>query len=265
MDKMNISQYFEGGISEVFNPNIVYEGLYGFNTDVLSFVGKKENGKNLFDEYLENNFLKYIRNVFGKLNFTNNPRLFVISDVDGNYGRSLKISAKFFLTELCYNLVGDAPTLPEDDSKIRDVLLEYLRNYRKNITKILNGESNDEVNRINNILKNNYLRNEEHRKIVLGNRYYPMQYGKFLELIKENIGTFLVGLRYIIPYLDKNINLDELESTLDLEKFYLAMVKQMIEVSHIALDSVNKIHNSFVFLSKIFFSEFVVIHGAVFI
>ena len=250
MTKTCISQYFENGIEEIFNPNIVYEGVYGFNSDVFSFVSKRENGRNLFDDYLDQTYYKYIKNVFSRMNFTSKPRLFFISDVDSEYGRNLKISASFLLSELCYNLVGDSPELPDDNSLLRGVLLDYFRNYKKAITRIANGEVNEEDKKIKETLDYNYISNETHRKNVLGNKYRPLSYINYLEAIKDNISTFLVGLRYIIPYLDKPINLEELESTLDLEKFYLAMVKQIIGVSEIAIESVGKIHNSFVYVEK---------------
>ena len=49
---------------------------------------------------------------------------------------------------------------------------------------------------------------------------------------------------------DKQINLDELKDCLDLEKFYLAMAKQLIDVTHTTLKSDNAVHNSFVYVEK---------------
>jgi hypothetical protein len=49
---------------------------------------------------------------------------------------------------------------------------------------------------------------------------------------------------------DKPINLAELEECVDLEKFYLAMAKQLIEITNTTLKSDKAVHNSFVFVEK---------------
>ena len=73
----SITQYFDG-ISEIFNPAVAYQGNYAFSADVFSMVSKKQNGKNLVEEYYEKKFYSQIRTILNKMKFTNNPRLFVV-------------------------------------------------------------------------------------------------------------------------------------------------------------------------------------------
>ena len=80
--------------------------------------------------------------------------------------------------------------------------------------------------------------------------YRPFSFEDYLEVKKSYITSFIVGLRYLLPLFDKPINLSELEECLDLEKFYLAMAKQLIDVTHTTLKSDNAVHNSFVYVEK---------------
>ena len=59
-NEMSITQYFDG-ISEVFNPAVTYQGNYAFSADVFSMVSKKENGKNLVEQYFDKKFYSQIK------------------------------------------------------------------------------------------------------------------------------------------------------------------------------------------------------------
>ncbi len=250
MKNNSITQFLTDGVEEVFNPVIVYEGLYAFDASVLSQVGKIEKGVNLFDAWMEKRFYKEIKNCFGKLIFTDNPRLILFSDLDGNYGRNLKVSTGLFLSEMALNIIGEPVDLPIETDDYRTLLVEYFRDYRKKLNNIMNNTMDEESKRVHGILYDNYLRNENNRKIALGKNYHPFSYLHYLEVIKEYISSFLVGLRRVIPFLDKPLELNELNDVLDLDKFFLAMVKQLVEVSKETIKQCGKIHNSFVFIEK---------------
>ena len=246
----SIKEYFDG-IGEIFNPNVSYEGNYAFCVDVFSMVGKKQTGKNLVDEYLEKKYYKQIREILQKMKFSANPKLFVVSDLSGNYGRNLKMSIELFIMEFAHILTGSTINFSGNDETIKDEAVQFFRNYRKQLSEIQNGNITEENKSINENLRKDYILNEEHRKKVMGREYRPISYERYLEVKKDYITNFIVGLRYLVPMFDKPINLEELQECLDLEKFYLAMAKQMIDVTHTTLNSPDKaVHNSFVFVEK---------------
>lgn len=245
----SVTQYFEG-ISEIFNPAVAYQGNYAFSADVFSMVSKKQNGKNLVEEYYERKFYSQIRSILNKMKFTNNPRLFVVSDLAGNYGRNLKMSIELFIIEFAHILTGRAVVFSGNEETIKDEAVQYFRNYRKQLNEIQNGNITEENKDINLHLQTDYQLNEEHRKRVMGREYRPISYQRYIEVKKDYVTNFIVGLRYLVPMFDKPINLAELQECLDLEKFYLAMAKQLIDVTHTTLKSDNAVHNSFVYVEK---------------
>lgn len=248
-NNINIVEFFDG-LTEVFNPAVAYKGNYAFSTDVLSLVSKKLNGKNLVNEYLDKKFFKEIKSILSKMSFTQNPKLFFISDLSGNYGRDLKISIDLFLTEFAYILTGENTMFYGDAAKIKDEAVNYFRAYRNKLSNIINGNITDENISIDKKLREEYILNEEHRRKVLGKNYRPMTYARYVEVKKDYVTNFIVGLRYLFPLFDKPINLNELEQCVDMEKFLLAMAKQLIDVTHMTLNSENSVHNSFVYVEK---------------
>ena len=246
---LSITQYFDG-ISEVFNPAVTYQGNYAFSADVFSMVSKKENGKNLVEQYFDKKFYSQIKSILQKMKFTANPRLFVVSDLAGNYGRDLKMSIELFIIEFAHILTGMPIHFSGNDETIKDEAVQFFRNYRKQLSEIQNGNITEDNKEINENLRSDYQLNEQHRKKVMGREYRPISYDRYLEVKKDYITNFIVGLRYLVPMFDKPINLDELQECLDLEKFYLAMAKQLIDVTHTTLKSDNAVHNSFVYVEK---------------
>ena len=248
-NNISISEYFDG-INEIFNPTVAYHGNYAFSADVFSLAAKKEKGKNLVEQYFERKIYGPIKTLLPKMNFLRNPRLFVVSDLAGNYGRDLKFSIELFLIEFSYILTGTHYMVGDNPDTLKDETVQYFRNYRKQLNEIQNGNITDENREINENLRQDYILNEEARKKNMGRTYMPMSYAKYLEVKKEYITSFIVGLRGLFPLFDKKINLDELKDCLDLEKFYLAMAKQLIDVTHTTLKSEKAVHNSFVYVEK---------------
>jgi hypothetical protein len=154
-NSVSIKEYFDG-IGEIFNPNVSYEGNYAFCVDVFSMVGKKQNGKNLVDEYLEKKYYKQIREILQKMKFSANPKLFVVSDLSGNYGRNLKMSIELFIMEFAHILTGQSINFSGNDETIKDEAVQYFRNYRKQLSEIQNGNITEENKEINDLLQNDY-------------------------------------------------------------------------------------------------------------
>lgn len=246
----SISGLFDGGLEEIFNPVVAYQGNYGFSTDVFSMVSKVENGKNKFDEYLERKFYSQIRNILAKMNFTANPHLFVVSDLAGNYGRDLKVSIELFIIEFAHILTGQNFESSGNDETLKEEAVQFFRDYRKKLSEIQEGNINENNMEINDSLEKDYLLNEEHRKRVLGKGYRPISYSSYLIVKKDYITNFIVGLRYLFPLFDKPINLNELGECLNFDKLCLAMAKQLIDVTHSTLQTDKAVHNSFVYVEK---------------
>lgn len=248
-NKVNIVEYFDG-LTEVFNPAVAYNGNYAFSADVISLVAKRENGKNLVEEFLEKHYYRNIRNILNKMNFTNNPKLFLVSDLAGKYGRELKVSIELFISEFAYILTGNSINLTSNEEALREETVNYFRNYRKQLSEIQNGNINENNEKTYKLLKEDYDLNEEHRKRVLGMRYTPMSFNRYVDVKKDYITNFIVGVRSLFPLFDKSINLEELEKCVDLDKFFLAMTKQLIDITNLTLRTENAVHNSFVFVEK---------------
>ena len=245
----SITTYFEG-ISEIFNPIVAYEGNYVFNADVLTLVGKKQNGRNLVEDYFEKNYYSQIRAILHGMNFVANPKLYVVSDLAGEYGREIKMSIELFLIEIAHILTGNGIVFSGNYETIKAEASQYFRNYRKQLSEIQSGNINESNQSIYSNLKKDYELNENSRKMYLGNNYRPFSFERYIELKKEYVTNLIVGLRHLIPLFDKSIKLDELQECLDLEKFYLAMAKQLIDTTHLTIKEANAIHNSFVYMEK---------------
>lgn len=248
-DNVDISSFFDG-LTDIFNPVVAYKGNYVFRSDVLSLVSKKENGKNLVEEFLDKKYYKSIKSILSQMSFIRNPKLYFVSDLAGDYGRDLKMSLDLFITEISYILTGEPFILSGNKETLREETLNYFRNYRKQINEIQNGNINSDNKKTYDTLMSDYVDNEKHRAMSLGKQYRPMIFDKYLQVKKDYITNFLIGLRYLIPLFDKPIDLNELEECLDLEKFYLAMAKQLIDVTHITLKTENAVHNSFVYVAR---------------
>lgn len=248
-NQFSIVEYFDG-INEIFNPTVAYYGNFAFSTDVFSMAAKKEKGKNLVEEFLEKKFYSQIRSILKNMNFTRNPKLFVVSDLAGNYGRELKISSDLFLMEFAHILTGTTMDFVDDKAMMKDNAVQFFRKYRKQLSDVQKGIVTEENKKLRVELVEEYQLNEQHRRMTSGRMYRPFSFEDFLEIKKSYITSFIVGLRYLLPLFDKPINLSELEECLDLEKFYLAMAKQLIEVTNLTLKSDKAVHNSFVYVER---------------
>ncbi len=236
------------GIEEVFNPLVTYEGSYVFNASLLSLTSKVDGKRNLVDEYLEKNLFSRIRQCFPNLDFIHAIRLFLVSDLDEVKGRNLRPSIDLFVEDMCANLTGGPMNLPVDEPLTKDVAVEYFRNIRKQIGQLERGEFTPLNEELNSKLKEVYKLNEEFRMKRYGFNYRPLSYVEFLTLNKESLTAFIVGLRSLFPLMEKNIDLKELEKCLDLDKFYLAIVRQLILTTKMCIENYGMVHNSFVFV-----------------
>lgn len=248
--EVSIASYFDNSIEEIFNPRVTYEGNYPIKSDVLRYASKIKDGKNLFDEFMKKKYVGPINNYLSNLNRVGEYEFYLLSDLDEENGRTLKVSGLLFLIQFCGRFIGECPELPEDLNEVHIILKDFFRKYRKDISRLLNNEMDEDTKRIDENLKKKYLIGEEYKKKLFGKNYKFMSYTRYLELTKENIGSFLIALRYLIPLFDEKIDLKELEECLDLDKFYLAMSKQLIEVSKSVLNEYGKVHSSFVHVEK---------------
>lgn len=248
MSKENFTSYFNG-ISDVFNPRLTYEGNYAFLSLALVEASKKENGHNLVADYLDRKFYRPIGELFQKLKVFQNFQLFLESDVNKDYGRYLKFSLILFVTEFCINLTGAAPDFEGDTAEVKQQVIDYIRNFKKSINAIMNGQSSPELDKVNERLIKMYKGNEKLRKQFYGINYIPLPYNKFLQVMKDYATSFNFGFKAAIPLFEQSINLDELEECLDLDKFYLTMAKQLIEISKLSVGNDQKLHNSFAYVS----------------
>lgn len=247
--ELSVVDYFYG-LEEIFNPVPVYEGNYPIDVRVFSLVSKTKNGKNLFDEYLSKKYERPIDECLKNLNGIGNNRLYFLSDTDKVHGRTLKLCGSLFFIQFCHKFIGDCIDLPDDNSKLRGALTTYFRKYRADITRLLNGEIDEVTTNIDNNLRPRYEMGEEIKKQKMGRLYVPLSYKRYLELIKEKIGYFLLSLRYLIPLFEKEVNLGEVEECLDMDKFYLAMMKQLIEISKDTLKHHGSVNSSFIHVEK---------------
>lgn len=236
------------GISEVLNPAVIYEGNYGFPIETLYSCSKMEDKRNLVSEYF---YIHYLKSLFSLLNGFDKviDRIYLVSDLNKTKSeRVLRISLELITQEICVALVGDGPDLKGDYSDFKEVVSNFFMNYKKAITCLEEGKDNEDLKKYIERINNLYIRNENYRKSVYGKKYVPLNFYEYLKNLRSKIVEFLIVYNRLVNLCDKEVNLNELEELLDLDKFYFSMAIVLVETSKIAEKVDGKLQHSFVFV-----------------
>lgn len=238
--EIRMSDYYDG-IYEVFNPLLIYEGNYGFPLRSLYECAKYDKGQNLVENYFNNNYLNEIYEILKDYKHLLGE-IILLSDLNPNgNGRILRVSLEMLTQRVCFSLVGDMPDLNGDYSHYKDILVAFFKNYKKAISCLQRNEKNEELAKYISNIQNLYKRNEDFRKNLYGNKYFPLDFYEYLEKLRSKIVEFLVGYKRLVKICSKDIDLNELEKGLDLDKFYFMMAKQLMEMSKIVEQTEGKL------------------------
>lgn len=246
-NEKKMSDFFTG-IEAVFNPSLSYLGHYPVSIQQLECCSKIENNKNLVSEYLKRKYITNIQELVPVELY--NVQLISDENIDTNEGRVLKIWLETITEQVCLDLTGDKPDIPEDVYRTntqKQPLKAYLKNYKLAISSLLKNENNPELDKYKQNLKNLFA-------AYLGSNPKNNQYSQdqlftaFLEKIKQKISGFLVWYDQLIEICKKPIDLKELEQYLDLEKFYFMMAKHLLEINKFMEEDIDGLHNSFIFV-----------------
>lgn len=239
-----MSDFFTG-IEDVFNPYLTYHGNYPVHIELLETCSRKENNKNLVEEYLNR---KYIHNI-RELVPLGLQHIELVSDenIDTTKGRVLKMSLEAITIEACLNLTCDKPNDIFDDKDYRNYkqkVKEYFRPYKLAISSLLKGEENKELEKYNqNIKKLFTVYQKDNPTLDQDKLFYT-----FLEVIREEIGKFLLWYDKLAEICQKPIDLKELENLLDLDRFYLAMAKHLLEMNKLSDQQSNRLQPSIAYV-----------------
>lgn len=219
------------GIEDVFDPPLTYDGNYGFPVTSLYACSKMDGKRNLVQEYFEKNYLNKIYDLL-KDYVSIIGDIFLVSDLAvNNKGRELKISLEILTQRICMGLVGGTPELGVDYTTYKSQLLAFFRNYKKAISLLENGEKDASLEKECQTIQDLYLYNEERRKEKYGKSYRPLPYSIYLEKIRNSIVGFLVNYNRLVEICNQPVDLQTLESTLDLDKFYFLITKHLLDSS----------------------------------
>lgn len=247
--KNSISKFLSN-VDAVFNPLVNYEGNFIFLADVLKECSVISKGKNLVSEYLEKNYYKYIRESFPKMIMIDNPPLYLVSDVAGEYGRNLKASLSMLINNFAQEIIGVSLEASEDIDELKEQVRTLSRQYRKEIAAIERGEvDTPERVSLKTLLEKEYERNESIRRRQKDSNYRFLSFEEFLNVKKQYLIDLSFGVKNLGPIFDKEIDFDELTSFLDLDKFFLAISKQLIEITKLIEKEDNTVHNSLCFVA----------------
>lgn len=235
------------GLEDIFNPPMNYEGSFVIPLEIFYDNSKIKNGKNLVEEFFENMYFNPIKNAFHGIKMTQNPTLFLESDISENgYGRTLKGSLILLATDLIYQITGNDFHPSDDSTELITQVKDYSRWYRKELSAIQHHEMNEEREKLLKDLEASYQNNERIRAKYYASTQLPLSFAKFLERKKEYMVSLSFGIKNIAPLFSKSIDLSKLAECLNLEKFYLTLMKYLIEITKIYIDKTGHVHNSLV-------------------
>ena len=234
------------GIETIFNPYLTYSGNYPVYIELLEICSKKENNKNLVDEYLNRKYINNIRELVP----IELGHIQLVSDesIDKTKGRVLKISLEDITDQVCLNLTLDKPDDLEDNNyrNYKLVVKDFFKPYKLAISSLLKKEENKELEKYTNNLKqlfSIYLENTPNSNQNQDEHFYH-----FLKTIREDIGSFLLWYNQLIEICQKPIDLKELESLLDLDKFYFVMAEYLLEINKFSDQKFNCLQSSMAYV-----------------
>lgn len=234
------------GLTELFNPYVVYQGYFGFSSDFLVYASKKVNGKNMAEEFLNRMYIEKVKSLLPKVRFTSDFSLYFES-IDTDYGRILRVSSQTFAYCLCKKLFGNVPSIILE-SKTKEELLEnmtsFLKEKRNQVINVISGKEKSPE------LEDVYIQSEQYKFKTTKNINNMDTYEQFLDSYKKSVVSLIVNFKYLIEIFEKPVDLAELEECLNLEQFYLIMARHLLDYSNLMIEKFGHIHSSIVFVAK---------------
>lgn len=221
--------------SIIFDPIPSYGGSWSFELENLEKNALKENGKNLFNEFMKKNFSDPMMAIFNDQRVAHIPMVFISKPKENLVGRTLRFSKMDFYAFLCallnMNLDIYGQTKEENMNHLQEVV---------NKLKI----SNDEINiAFSECFKEKLLKIEDLMAKEINSEYFDaamQDYGPYKKLISftaylknlhELCTNIQTGILKLGDFFDQDLDYNALYSCFSPDIFYLLFAKIIYEVN----------------------------------
>lgn len=208
------------------------KGLKGFGTGwmINSLPSNSEidlfelNGnKSKYIEFIEKNFYIPLEFVFNSKSLGRElvPYLYLEENVDGEMKltfNSFNVFGSLYSSSLIANLGPSFDNLVKSFSNLNE-MFEYLKNVLKEERKLL---KTTDVN----ILKSKekiILKYNETFALIKNMYGKNISFEEFIEIRVNTLNKMITGIKYIIPFFEKNINIEQLYEFIDYDKLCLIL------------------------------------------
>ena len=232
---MVIQEYFTyaNAADILFDPTPSYGGIWYFKTNILKLNSKVEDGKNLWQEFYNKNYIEKVKKYFKTDYVLNMPINLVSMPNSDNIGRTLRFDrTSFFLGIINYlNHNIDNYDLSDEDKEKR---IYELTSYFDKSNEEINTYFSECLNAKKRILKD-VLDNEFNSKYfdAAMEDYAPFKntssFNNYINSLYEIISDLQIGLLKMDNFFDREIDINEFSSLFDADKFALMFAKIIID------------------------------------
>lgn len=254
---MNIEKFFEpyNNSSIVFDPIPSYSGYWDFEIENLIKNSKKENGVNLFQQFIEDIYLKKIGKIFNINVVSTIPIRLLSSPNEDNVGRCLKFS-KIPLYSNLQLFLNQSIDLYGKDKENHYKYLSDLFNNLDNNEKL----NEDFINALKEKLlklkdiKENGFESVYHDAVMedfdFEKKVYPnLEFNQYINSMYKITEQYINGLMNIGDFFEQKIDYNELYKCFNPDTFYLLFAKIIYEISLRTEEECNLLDNSYGYLN----------------
>lgn len=242
----------KGGPSVVFDPNVSYDGTWNIRIENLIKNSLVKDGKNLFQEFYENTFIKPFSQIFHKEGIYDAQVGLESCPNPNHIGRCLRYSKTMFFVKLCellvenVDLVGTTPEARHEQILgIFDLIYDDYDSFLREYMELLN----EKERRILDILKNKefspyynaFLKDFRNRPNILAREYLLLK-RSFINDIKR-------GILNLGDFFERPIDYNELFKCFDPDVFYLLFARTLIDDNREFEAKTGKLTTSFNYLA----------------
>ncbi len=231
---MAIEKYFLQEMADaVFDPVPSYDGDWTFEPENLLKNSKKENGKNLFAQFLQKTYYEPINQIFNYPQILNIPVEFICSANDNNFGRHLKYSKIAFYEFLIRFLNQNIDKHGKSN--------ESFNAFIESLIKVLE-KSNDEANNFYaEALREKCEKLKDLMEKEINSEYFDdgmkdyelykpfLEFKDFVKLSYDFAYSLQKGLPSLGDFFDKSIDINEFYKCFLSDTFYLLFAKIIYE------------------------------------
>jgi len=258
-DFMNIEKFFEpyNNSSIVFDPIPSYSGYWDFEIENLIKNSKKENGVNLFQQFIEDIYLKKIGKIFNINVVSTIPIRLLSSPNEDNVGRCLKFSKIPLYSNLQLFLNQSIDLYGKDKENHYKYLSDLFNNFNNNekLNEDFINALKEKLLKLKDI-KENGFESVYHDAVMedfdFEKKVYPnLEFNQYINSMYKITEQYINGLMNIGDFFEQKIDYNELYKCFNPDTFYLLFAKIIYEISLRTEEECNLLDNSYGYLFTI--------------